>query len=60
MLGLHNVILVATVDSVNPDNPTTENSIDQLNENMSAENIAGTSYAGSGGDELPECPPACS
>jgi hypothetical protein len=59
MHGLHTVVLTATLDTVNPDNPTTENSVDQLNDNMTAENIAGTSYTGSGGDAIPTCPPAC-
>jgi hypothetical protein len=59
MLGLHTVMFVATLDSSNPDNPTTENSIDQLKDNMTAANIAGTSYTGSGGDNTTTCPPFC-
>ena len=62
--GLHNVILVATVDSVNPDNPTLKNSVDQLKNTAkdeqpkSAAQIAG-SYKGKGGDLIPLCPPNC-
>lgn len=59
-LGLHNVILVATIDSVNPDNPTTENSLDQLkDDNISKAESNTGSYTGSGGDALPTCPPTC-
>ena len=63
-LGLHNVILVATVDSVNPDNPTIENSVDQLKVVAQTEQAntmqppPGT-YSGSGGDLIPLCPPNC-
>ena len=60
MLGLLTVILVATLDTVNPDNPTTENSIDQLKDDNIREAESNTgSYAGSGGDNLPVCPPTC-
>jgi len=62
-LGLHNVILVATIDSVNPDNPTTENSVDQLDvtktEQANAMLPPPGSYGGSGGDLIPLCPPNC-
>jgi hypothetical protein len=63
-LGLHNVILVATIDSVNPDNPTTENSVDQLKDVADAEKAESTpltpgSYTGGGGDMIPLCPPNC-
>ncbi len=60
--GLHNVILVATIDSVNPDNPTTENSVDQLKDAGDARNagdVIFSSYAGTVGDLLPLCPPEC-
>jgi hypothetical protein len=64
--GLHNVILVATVDSVNPDNPTPGNSVDQLSDGNSSNTSAVTiaventdSYGGNGGDALPLCPPNC-
>ena len=57
MLGLHNVILVATVDAVNPNNPTAQNSIDQLKD--STEAISGNSYTGNGGDHTTSCPPVC-
>src|ERR1017187_2135435 len=55
MLGLHNVILVATLDTVNPDNPTTENSADQLNDNLSKAKSGSGLYSGGGGDSLPTC-----
>ena len=61
-LGLHNVILVATIDSVNPDNPTTENSVDQLKDAGDAKDAGGVifgGYAGTAGDLLPLCPPEC-
>jgi hypothetical protein len=57
-LGLHNIILVATLDSVNPDKPTPENSVDQLNKASTAVPKNG-SFEGSGGDLVPLCPPAC-
>lgn len=63
-LGLHNVILVGTIDSVNPDNPTTENSVDQLQDAANAQQagsmpLTSGSYTGSGGDLIPLCPPNC-
>ena len=59
-LGLHNVILVATKDSVEPGNPTLRNSIDQLNEDApGAKAPPPQNYTGSGGDAIPLCPPAC-
>ena len=63
-LGLHNVILVATIDSVNPDNPTTENSVDQLQDAAGAQragimSLTPGSYGGSGGDLISLCPPNC-
>jgi hypothetical protein len=62
--GLHNVILVATLDSVNPDNPTMQNSVDQLKDATKDEhpkNMLQTTgdYAGKGGDLIPLCPPNC-
>src|SRR5450432_472506 len=50
MLGLHTVILVETIDSANPDNPTTENSVDQLKDNVSKTESVSGSYSGNGGD----------
>lgn len=59
MIGLHTVIFVATIDSINPDNPTTENSVDQLDDDK-VKKLADTgSYGGSGGDSTPTCPPIC-
>jgi hypothetical protein len=55
-LGLHNVILVATVDSADPDNPTYQNSVDQLDQTKTA---ADGTFKGMGGDLIPLCPPAC-
>ncbi|SEP27285.1 hypothetical protein [Mucilaginibacter sp. OK283] len=56
--GQVNMILVATVDKVNPDNPTTFNSEDQLDPNAVA--VPGsTSYKGLGDDRVPLCPPNC-
>lgn len=58
--GLHNVILVATKETVDPNNPTTENSKDVLQEaDTKASAPKALSYAGSGGDLTPLCPPAC-
>jgi hypothetical protein len=62
-LGLHNVILVATKDSVNPKQPSIKNSKDQLQEggikiSVSTEDGQGN-YSGSGGDAVPLCPPNC-
>ncbi|MDQ2718566.1 MAG: hypothetical protein M3Z26_02210 [Bacteroidota bacterium] len=61
--GLHNIILVATKDDVDTENPTVENSKDQLNDieqkPVAKNEMAVQSYAGSGGDMLPLCPPNC-
>lgn len=54
--GLHNVILVATKDDIDPENPTLQNSKDQLKE---GEPLSTSDYSGSGGDALPLCPPVC-
>ena len=62
-LGLHNIILVATKETVDPQNPTTENSKDQLNDDETKPTVVnGTTqqnYAGSGGDLLTLCHPRC-
>jgi hypothetical protein len=60
--GLHNIILVATKDDVDPENPTFENSKDQLNEEELKPGEANTSvqnYAGARADMFPLCPPLC-
>ena len=62
-LGLHNVILVSTIDSVSPDKPTTENSVDQLIDEANSEKADSAPppgpYGGHGGDLIPLCPPNC-
>jgi len=65
-LGLHNVIFVATLDTVNPEEPTCKNSKDQLADeetkntlNMEGLSIVTNTYKGSGGDMVPICPPNC-
>ena len=57
--GQINMILVATVDSVSLDNPTTQNSKDQLNQSAVAGPINTVSYTGMGDDRVPLCPPNC-
>lgn len=61
--GLHNVILVATKDSVDSKNPTFENSVDQLKDSeaksSAASKVTQQDFAGSGGDGFPLCPPSC-
>lgn len=61
--GLHNIILVATKDDVNPEKPTLENSKDQLNNIESngwdSNTSASQNYSGSGADLFPLCPPSC-
>lgn len=57
MLGLHNIILVATKDAANLDNPTAQNSLDQLKD--ATEAVSGNSYTGNGGDHTTTCPPYC-
>ena len=59
--GLHNLIFVATKDSVDAQNPSTETSVDQLRDiavtgDTSAEP---TDYEGSAGDVTTLCPPSC-
>lgn len=56
--GRHNVILVSTFDAENPQNPTSETSVDQLNYTAPAL-INSVSYSGQGGDAIPLCPPRC-
>ncbi|MEO7216306.1 hypothetical protein [Mucilaginibacter sp.] len=57
------VILVATLDSKNPANPTTFDSVDLLNAfeaNGPVNSVSYTSgYQGMGGDMIPLCPPNC-
>jgi hypothetical protein len=51
--NMHNVILVATIDSNNPLNPTPEYSADQLSDVNTA------TFAQAGDDAIPLCPPRC-
>ncbi len=57
--GLHNVILVATVDSVDDGNPKPENSINQLKEGATADKADSVVYTSMGLDSIPLCPPNC-
>jgi hypothetical protein len=57
--GQLNIILVATVDKVNPGDPTTTNSVDQLNPDALAGPVNTVSYTGMGDDRVPLCPPNC-
>ncbi len=61
--GLHNLILVATKDKRDPENPKYEHSEDQLrvSENPQEANsvIFSGEYDGMGDDMLPLCPPRC-
>ena len=61
--GLHNIILVATVDAVNPEKPTLKNSVDQLADATGKQSKAlaktAGAYTGKGGDLIPLCPPNC-
>lgn len=55
-LGLHNLIFVATKDTVDPENPATETSDDQL---IDFEGDILTGYEGMAGTEASLCPPNC-
>ena len=58
----HNVILVATHDSVTPTKPTSENSADLLNAvetDAHPANSVIVSFEGMGDDVIPLCPPHC-
>lgn len=53
-------IFVATQDNTNLANPTSENSEDQLKENLNSVTIPGwVSYVGNGLDQVPICNPRC-
>jgi len=57
----HNVILVATRDSTNPEKPTFKNSDDLLNDEPlkgSINSVSGT-FASVGDDTIPLCKPNC-
>ncbi len=65
--GLHNLIFVATKDSVNAQNPSTETSVDQLRDiavtgvsgTVGLTDVEPTDYAGNAGELTPLCPPNC-
>lgn len=54
--GLHNLIFVATKDTVDPENPTTETSDDQL---IDGDDKDTNSYVGMAGTYDSLCPPNC-
>ena len=56
-LGIHNLILVATKDSADPQNPTSTNSVDQLKDYE--EDAQLTTYEGAAGIDIDPCPPLC-
>jgi hypothetical protein len=55
----HGVVLVATRDTVNPQAPTTGNSVDLLNYTAANGPVNSVSYSGDGDDAIPLCPPNC-
>lgn len=57
--GRHNVILVATRDSVNPANPACDTSIDLLTSEKNAGPAVNASFKGMGLDWGCLCPPRC-
>lgn len=58
LLGLHNLIFVATKDATDPENPKTESSVDQLKDVTAAEGEL-TGYEDAAGTNIPICPPYC-
>jgi len=56
-IGLHNLILVATKDSVDPQNPSTQTSVDQLVDSEVPATSAG--YTGMAATDIDLCPPVC-
>ena len=59
-LGLHNLIFVATKDSKDPENPSSETSADQLWTVETTADSEPTDYEGSAGEVATLCPPICS
>ncbi len=57
--GRHNIILVSTFDATNPQNPTSQTSVNLLNYTAAAGPTNSVTYTGLGGDAIPLCPPAC-
>ena len=57
--GLHNLIFVATKDSANPENPTPETSVDQLEDTTGTGEEEPTDYEGAAGTNILLCPPIC-
>jgi hypothetical protein len=59
--GLHNIIFVATKDSLDPENPATQTSVDQLQDYATANSSTEepTDYEGNAGEFTQLCPPNC-
>lgn len=57
--GLHNLIFVATKDSVDPQSPRVTTSVDQLRNISVTGTEEVTDYDGSAGDLAQLCPPNC-
>ena len=60
--GMHNLIFVATKDTIDPQNPRTETSVDQLSTMATASDATEetlTDYEGNAGEYTPLCPPNC-
>lgn len=56
--GLHSLLFVATKDSADPQNPTTETSVDQLDDAGTGDEEP-TDYEGAAGTDVLLCPPIC-
>jgi hypothetical protein len=57
--GRHTVVLVATVDSDNPEAPCSESSVDQLDPSKNPKPEKNLTFFGMGLDEGALCPPRC-
>ena len=61
--GLHNVILVATKDSMDDGNPVASRAVNQLKEASTIEEansvLTSGPFKNMGGDKIPLCPPNC-
>lgn len=56
-IGRHNIILVPTLDTTNPANPTVENSDDMVNDDKNNGLVNSASYSAKGLDGVPPIPP---